>query len=677
MNHILIIGIDSPLGSYFAARWLHASDGVVFYSPGAVNMFSAEEVLDLVSQASIQINNGLPAEGMRRSIEERLKQPAANIAQSPGAEVDEIWYFADSTGSQAPAELCSDLISRFPVINTKKFNYVEVDMGGRDSGPDTRIREISRCLKMHNIEHRTFLTSQILATRHPELNQGGSAIMHFLSLLHSFKSEIEERSPQYFDFQALRCVAPPDAAMNLITADTASELLVRIAQKEKSTSVSFSIVSPQNIPFAVLCENIGIAYGLSVLSVEDYNSLNAIDRYFHERLGDFHGNLKNGTAVLPNTDAYEAAGLAPEKAILDEDAQLAMFELIRRNQDKALAARKRQAAELPGKLLHKTITTRGLELNYYVGGFTGTPIVVLNAIGQGLEYWYRLIDQLLGSHRVIIWEPRGTVSPPPPFGLCDQVDDVDAILQQEGIDACHLIGWCTGPKVAIDFYLRRPSMVRSMAFLNGTFKCDGSPEELNSPYEQNLDSVCRMVVRKPATAASVIKTLRDRADESEVEILQEADPEQRSIAVLKRLNENLKGHVLAPFRTEETTSNYAHQLVDFWAHDVRPKAKDIKVPVLLIGTEYDQVATPEASAGAAMLFPDSRHVYIRGATHYCLYERPEFVAGLLKAFFADAAALQDTQCASGAACILDVTNQPNRSATPSNLKSAAAEVALL
>jgi len=677
LNHILIIGIDSPLGSYLAARWLHASDAVVFYSLITASTFSAEEVIDRVFQAFIQINNGLPADGMRRSIEERLKQVAGNVVESAGAAIDEVWYFADSTTSQTPAELCSSLISRFPVINTKKFNYVEADTGGRASGSDARHREISRFLKTHNIEHRIFLTSQITVTTHPELNQGGSAFMHFLSLLHSFKSEIEERSPQYFDFQALRCVAPADAVLNLITVDTASELLVRIAQKEMSTSVNFSIVSPQDIRFAVLCENIGIAYGLSVLSVEDFDSLNAIDRSFHERLGNFHSDLKNGTAVLPNTDAYQAAGLAPEKAILDEDAQIALFELIRLSQDKALAACKRRAVELPGKLLRKTVRTRALELNYYVGGFTGTPVVVLNALGQGLEYWYRLIDQLLGNHRVIIWEPRGTASPPPPFGLCDQVDDVDAVLQEEGIDACHLIGWCTGPKVAIDFYLRRPSMVRSMAFLNSLFKCDGSPEELNSPYEQNLDSVCRMVVRKPGTAASVMKTLQGRTDESEVEILQETDPEQRSIAVLKRVNENLKAHVLAPFRTEETTFNYAHQLVDFWSHDVRPKAKDVKVPVLLIGTEYDQVATPEASAAAATLFPDARHVHIRGATHYCLYERPEFVAGLLKAFFADLSAVQGTHCASGAACIQDPANPPNHSATTSNSRAAAAEVSFL
>jgi pimeloyl-ACP methyl ester carboxylesterase len=254
------------------------------------------------------------------------------------------------------------------------------------------------------------------------------------------------------------------------------------------------------------------------------------------------------------------------------------------------------------------------------------------------------------------------------------VDDVDAILQQEGIEACHLIGWCTGPKVAIDFCLRRPSIVRSMVFLNGTFKCNGSPEELNSPYEKNLDSMFRMVIRKPGTAALAVETLQGQANENEIEILQETDSEQRSIAVLKRMNENLKAHVLAPFRTEETTFNYAHQMVDFWSHDVRPKARDIKVPVLLIGTEYDQVATPESSAAAAALFSNARHVHIRGATHYCLYERPEFVAGLLKAFFADLVPVRSTQCASGAACIEDATSQPNQSATTSNPKPAAAEV---
>src|SRR5205823_11244325 len=119
------------------------------------------------------------------------------------------------------------------------------------------------------------------------------------------------------------------------------------------------------------------------------------------------------------------------------------------------------------------------------------------------------------------------------------------------------------------------------------------------------------------------------------EILEGRDREQISIDVLSQMNANLKDYVLAPFRTEETTRNYAHQLVDFWAHDVRPQASRVKVPVLLISAEYDQVATPAGSTEAANLFRDSRHVHVHGATHYCLYDRPEFTGALLKEFFAN------------------------------------------
>jgi pimeloyl-ACP methyl ester carboxylesterase len=320
---------------------------------------------------------------------------------------------------------------------------------------------------------------------------------------------------------------------------------------------------------------------------------------------------------------------------LDEDAQIALLEDVRKTQDQALATAEQHVAGLPGTLLCKTLSRNGSELRYYVGGNTGPTVILLNALGQGLQCWYRLIARLVESCRVITWEPRGTVSPTRPFGLSDQVDDLDAVVQSERLDSCHLVGWCTGPKVAIEYHLRRPSVIRSMAFLNGTFKCTSSPEEFDSPYEQNMESLCRMLIRKPSTAESVMKNLQSRPEDDELALLQGSDGEQISISVLSQINTDLKSYVLAPFRTEETILNYAHQLRDFWAHDVRPRAGEIPVPVLLMGAEYDQVATPASSQMAAGLFPNARHLHVTGATHYCLYDRAEFVAGLLTSFFAN------------------------------------------
>src|SRR5262249_52296163 len=111
--------------------------------------------------------------------------------------------------------------------------------------------------------------------------------------------------------------------------------------------------------------------------------------------------------------------------------------------------------------------------------------------------------------------------------------------------------------------------------------------------------------------------------------------EELSVSVLSLMNINLRSYVVAPFKTEATTANYAHQLVDFWSYDSRGKAGEVRVPVLLMAAEYDQVATPASSEIAAGLFANARYVFVRGATHYCLYDRADFVADLLRKFFED------------------------------------------
>jgi len=116
-----------------------------------------------------------------------------------------------------------------------------------------------------------------------------------------------------------------------------------------------------------------------------------------------------------------------------------------------------------------------------------------------------------------------------------------------------------------------------------------------------------------------------------------------SISVLSMMNSELKPYVLGPFRTEETTLNYAHQMMDFWANDSRQKAAQINIPVLLIGAEHDQIISPDSSEIGARLFPNARHVHLTGATHYFLYDRAELLVGLLKEFFETSGELSGKQ----------------------------------
>jgi pimeloyl-ACP methyl ester carboxylesterase len=643
VRNILIQGIDTLLGSYLAARCLQSSGDRVFYI--APDTYSSDAVADRVAHAAGQIMEGAALLSKGEEIATRLLPADFHAPDGTITRIDEAWLFA------GPVHHAEALFRMLPGIGVKEFNYVVCDSAGwspeaawgkpvsdaakpAEAIPDD---EIARRCQAHDIAYRLFRTSLVLGSGDTRLEPCDNGLAQFLTTLHSFKAEIDERSDQYFDFQAVRCLAPPEAALNVITAAMASDLLLRIGRKPATAGLRFTIGSPQNTSFAALCERICIAYGLGLLAVEQAGDLNAIDRAFQERIGGFHRHLMKGTTEPCGTEAWQAADLSPDGGVLDEEAQITLFETFRRNQDKVRAACRQRVAAVPGRLTGKTILRGSSELSYVIGG-QGPPVVILNALGQGLEYWYRLMENLMQHYRVIIWEPRGTVSPPPPFGLADQVEDLSAVLEHESIEACHLIGWCTGAKVAIDFYLRRPSAVLSMAFLNATFKCDGGPEELDSPYESNLESLCRMLVSKPATAATVMKSLQSLTRPGEGEILAQSDREQMSVSILSLMNSDLESCVVAPFRTEQTTLNYAHQLIDFWKHDARPAAAEVKVPVFLLATEYDQVATPETSAMAAGIFPNARHLLVRGATHYCLYDRPEFVAGMLRDFFETAKA---------------------------------------
>lgn len=643
MSNVIIEGIDSIPGSYFAARYLQTCRDRIFYFVGANHGATEEAIADLVMYSACRIDEPAEIALTRPEVESRLRRIEEDIDPAT-ADVAAVWYFAGSTSTGDRGETVEGLLSACDRLSIKQFNFVEFDFIGISDEPSrkgsaaggleppARIHEIAQRCKDRQIACRVFQTSVVVGSGHPALGQSG-IFSQLVSALHSLKSEIEERSPQYFDFRTLRLNVSANATVNLVPAARIADLLLSIAGKETTRYASFSIVSHDNTNLPDLCERLGVAYGLGLLPVDDFAGLNAIDRAFHERLAGLEKRFVRQDMELPNTHA-SVDDSSLEDTAFGEDEQIELFTLLRQDQEEALTASRARAAELPSKLSCKTVIANGSELNYYVGGSAGDAVVVLNALGQGLEYWYRLLDNLIEGYRVIIWEPRGTTAPPPPFGLAEQVEDLNAVLQQEGIESAHLVGWCTGPKVAIDFYLRRPTAVRSMIFLNSTFKCDGSPEELNSPYEQNVESLLRMLVKKPAIAAMVKKTFQAPAETNEVELLRGVDGEEASVSVLSLMNAHLKASVLAPFKTEQTTFNYAHQLIDFWSRDVRPRAKEVTVPVLLIAAEYDQVATPAGSRAACDLFPNARYLCVRGATHYCLYDRPEFLGGVLKNFFA-------------------------------------------
>lgn len=629
MSDVLIHTGHSLLGIYLAARYLSSAENrvIVMLPPGCAD----NEFRQSVSSALLEIGSFKNDRELLHRLSSCLRtfNSVAGPSQLDGMRINEVWYCQPADARETAWSAFSASVSR---LEFDQFNYVSpaCRQCGNDAADDSlHTSDETICRQYLERERkeplnnwRVFRPSLIIGCLDPLPKHARGDLLQFLATLQAFKSEIEERWPEYFEYQSLRCSIPGDTRLNVISATDAADAMIGIAGQNRSSSSCSRISSASDITFAEFCEWVSAAYDMSLLPAGHGEELNAVDSAFDQRLAGFYDYL------VPAHGSGPAAPYAAAQKIFDRDQAEKLLTSIRTIGEHDRLETCRRVSDLEHNLQRVSLEVDDFDLTYLTGG-TGEPLVLLNALGQRSDYWYRLIDKLLAEYRVFIWDPRGVTTPPYGCGLETQISDLYAILQHEQIKTCHLLAWCTGAKVAVDFALQHPPCVASLTLLNSTFKSFAAPDLPQSDFEHNLESLCLAVSKRPELAHSVMKSLSFRGPARELHNL---ESKELGEAVLAQMNKDLQAHVMAPFQSEMTTLNYAGQLVEFWSHDVLSKAPLVQAPVLLISSEYDQIASPEASARAARLFPQATHIRVPGATHYCLYDRPDFIAESIHSF---------------------------------------------
>jgi pimeloyl-ACP methyl ester carboxylesterase len=399
----------------------------------------------------------------------------------------------------------------------------------------------------------------------------------FLQALHQTLEEVKARSPEYFEQHALRTSLQPDA------------------DHDK------------------LAELIGDAYGVELLFGADPSSLSTVDRLFESRIGAARQSLS--AELLNGTGEAEIA------------AWLAAWS---RHHAESHRAERERLAGFPGTDALRSLPSRGLQ--YHVFGDTGPTVVVVNALGMGLFYWARLIDRLAHDHRIVIWELRTTTGDGRVATVDDQVEDIAAIVEEVAAGPVYLVGWCSGPKLCLRYASAHPDRVAAMVFLAGTY---GDPSSETS-YQKRLGKVFELLLRSPGMAATVRNMLTDSSSVAAGLSDQSGGDFALEPEILARADPSLQSSLITPYRSDETTLAYATQLLDFWSRSLDAEARAAGSPTLIIGAELDRIASPKLGQEVAKLLPRGRCIEMPGATHYCMYDRPDEVAAMIRNFFASA-----------------------------------------
>ncbi|MFP5262408.1 MAG: alpha/beta fold hydrolase [Blastocatellia bacterium] len=668
------------LGSHFILDQLMNSEADIYClvqkrdgeSPG-------EGIRGTVKKAfSASYETGSEADNIDKKINERIFPVEGDVSlENLGIDheaveessIDEVWHIAGS-GRPGSLEACPgksnaaatrNLLAfatrkKIPVINYVGTAYdaeappsagpAEASDSACASSSQYGARagelEIMRQCQSGGLAFRILKPSLIVGPSKTFNVDGSYGFYGFFSLLLNFKEYIENRIPDYFRFNGLNISLKPEASLNLICVDHAARIMSQVAESKDTLNSHFDIANPEDVNICTHLKKVSPALGMEVKCCDGPARLNPVDELFHAAAETMIRCFED-SRTFDSHKALEFSELKPAELIIDSQKQMLMaqkfVDWFTENR-KSLDSKVRASVE---SLERKRLKLAGgEELNYYVGGAGDQSITIINAYGQSIYYWEPLVAKLLEKYRVIIWLARGTsgqssVGEFYPIG--DHAEDLKKILQNENIEKNVLLGWCTGSKLALEFYSKYPDAVSQMIFLGGAFKNLKGMEDLYTKYEQNLEPLLDMVHKKPQLAGSLISYLKGviLGKASDIKSINVNSPESRDqvIEMLSSVNSKLQPHVVGPFTDQVGLVKYAKQLADFWNHDVSNSLKAVKAPVLFISGELDSIASAAISKEVSRMVPGSKYIEVKGGTHYLQFENVELLSDIIDRFLTE------------------------------------------
>jgi thioester reductase-like protein len=494
------------------------------------------------------------------------------------------------------------------------------------------------------LRFRIFRPSVIVGHSRTLEVDSSSGLYSYLAVLLRLKDSIECRMPEYFTHNPLRLRFDDDVTLNLICVDHVVRTMHRIAEQEATANQIIHVVNPYPVTLSKYARVLSRIIGIDVENEKLEEKLNAVDALMDAQADIYAAYLRHNKQF--DFDKMLRLSAAPQEPFCIDDA--AQGELTRRVHEHYMNARRKQKRHLRSvtqRLEPRTMRREGAEpMRYYAGGKGETTLVILNAYGQSLAFWDWAVSELSERYRVLIWQARGTkshgggVSRVHP--VREHVADMAAILDEEQVETCAVVGWCTGPKLAFEFCRRHPGRASSVVSLSGCFKDWAGGEALYTDYERHMEQLCRMIDDGPEVAGALTGVLKGvltgRVKTSPRGAGEPADHNTLVKDVLRLVSDGIKPLVIEPFLTPESIISYARQLLQFWGHDVTVALRATAVPVLFVGGEMDNIASPEMSRRAASLVPGAFYAEVRGGSHYLQYDSHRLVCDLIDAFLREA-----------------------------------------
>jgi pimeloyl-ACP methyl ester carboxylesterase len=268
------------------------------------------------------------------------------------------------------------------------------------------------------------------------------------------------------------------------------------------------------------------------------------------------------------------------------------------------------------------------ELVYAAVG-TGMPVLLLNGLGGAREIWEELVEHLQDRYRFIAFDYSGLrggarAAAGEAHSISMHARDALAVLEQEGVARCAIVGWSMGVAVALELFAQAPGRVASLALLCGSARASWSRRSVRSLPALWVLRLLRLARRRPHASQRLLRLALQSP---------EAFTWARRLGLMgEQMNPDLFARLAAALLEFDLTTYVAmfDGLTDYDASHILPQ---VDVPTLVIGGGHDPFSTRASLEELAQGIAGAEYLFLPDGTHYLLLDQAEWVNLRLEKFW--------------------------------------------
>ncbi|MBC7935691.1 MAG: alpha/beta hydrolase, partial [Rhizobacter sp.] len=128
----------------------------------------------------------------------------------------------------------------------------------------------------------------------------------------------------------------------------------------------------------------------------------------------------------------------------------------------------------------KNIQYKNTSISYRVTG-NGKPVIFIHGFAEDSRIWDGIIEKLKGSYQLIIPDIPGSgksgILPGDNISIADYASVMEAILVEEQIVQCAIIGHSMGGYISLAFAERYPEKINSLGLFHSSAYADDEPKK--------------------------------------------------------------------------------------------------------------------------------------------------------------------------------------------------------